>query len=234
LAGILLAFSLIAASAAGAADLPIPPRQAPPAVPAYKAPALVEFKRFYVGAAVNWTHHTGYVPHTVWSAEWYTFGGKAFGGFRFTDWASFEVAYHHLGRARFNEGLPTPSHEQSYALSGSVVFTFPPISNLIGPTHVPIHAFLRFGLAYKHITHEAFDGTYQEGILSGVFGAGWEYRLPKDFFVRLEYEFLSTAIGGPPQSIPALNSLFLINFGGTHRVINVMHTPLAVTLGANF
>jgi hypothetical protein len=48
----------------------------------------------------------------------------------------------------------------------------------------------------------------------------------------MEYEFLSTAIGGPSQPTPALNSLSIVHFGGTQRAINVMHTPLALTIGA--
>jgi hypothetical protein len=97
---------------------------------------------------------------------------------------------------------------------------------------MPIHVFVRLGLAYKDITQEAADGTFRAGTLAAVFGAGLEYRLPSNLFVRFEYEYLSTAIGGPPQ--PAPMRIAPLVFGGTHRVVNVMHTPLALTLGANF
>jgi outer membrane protein with beta-barrel domain len=223
---------LLATGLASGADLPLPPAPAP--VAAYKAPVAVPFSRFYVGAAFNWTHHTGYVPNTTFSVERYTVGGKVFGGYRLNEVVQLEGAYHYLGRVPFYEGVLTNSHESSWAVSGSVFLVSPPISNWIGPTHVPIHAFVRFGLAYKDITHESVFGTFHEGILSGVFGAGWEYRLTPSVFARVEYEFLSTAIGGGSQNIPALNSLFQVNIGATNRVVNVMHTPLAVTLGMNF
>ena len=98
---------------------------------------------------------------------------------------------------------------------------------------MPIHVFVRLGLAYKDITHEAADGTFREGTLAAVFGAGLEYRLPNNLFVRLEYEHISVAIGGPVQSFRAMSAI-PVAVGGTERVVNVMHTPLALTLGANF
>jgi hypothetical protein len=159
---------LLATNAARAADLPRPE----PAVPAYTAPVDVPFSRFYVGAAFNWTHHTGYVPNTPWSVERYTVGGKVFGGYRFNEVAALEGAYHYLGKVPFYEGALTNSEESSYAVSGSVLLMSPELSRWLGPTHLPIHAFVRFGLAYKNITHDSVFGSFNEGILSGVLGAG--------------------------------------------------------------
>jgi OmpA-like transmembrane domain len=221
---------LLFASAASATDLP-PPVYKP--VPVAKAPVVVSWSQFYVGAAINWVHHTGYVPDSPWSAEAYTFGAKAFGGYRLNPWVQFELAYHYLGEISFVEGQPQRSHERSQAVAASVMLVSDPISKWIGPTHVPIVAFVRFGLAYKDVHHDAWYGTFHEGFLSGVFGAGWEYRISPSMFVRVEYEFLSTAIGGPPHAVPAINSLFQLTFGGTRNAINVMHTPLAITLGWN-
>jgi opacity protein-like surface antigen len=205
-------------------------------IPVYKAPPLPPvsvWSRYYVGAAVNWVHHTGYVPESSWSAERYGFGGKVFGGYRFTETISFEAAYHYLGKVSFYEGSPILSDERSYAVSGSAVFLSPALSTWVGPTSLPIHGFVRLGLAYKDITHWSVAGTFHEGVLSGVLGAGFEFRPTANVFVRLEYEFLSTAIGGPSRPVPILNSLTTAHFGGTERAINVMHTPLALTLGVN-
>ena len=168
-----------------------------------------------------------------WSAERYAFGGKIFGGYRLNETVSFEAAYHYLGKVSFFEGSPILSEEQSYALSGSAVFLSPALSTWAGPTNFPIHGFLRLGLAYKDIKHFSVAGTFHEGVLSGVLGAGLELRLTSNVFVRLEYEFLSTAIGGPSRPVPIFNSLTTVSFGGTQRAINVMHTPLALTLGIN-
>jgi hypothetical protein len=125
------------------------------------------------------------------------------------------------------------SDERSYAVSGSAVFLLPALSTWVGPTSLPIHGFLRLGLAYKDITHLSPVATFHEGILSGVLGAGLEFRPTANVFVRLEYEFLSTAIGGPSRPVPVLDSLTTVSIGGTERAINVMHTPLALTVGIN-
>jgi hypothetical protein len=217
--------------AARGADAPTPVYKAEP-IPS--APVL--WSRYYVGAAANWVHHTGYVPDSGrlnWAAERYSLGGKVFGGYRFTETVSFEAAYHYLGKVSFFEGSPILSEERSYAVSGSAVFLSPALSRWDGQTNLPIHAFLRLGLAYKDITHLAAVGTFHEGVLSGVLGAGFELRPTSNVFVRLEYEFLSTAIGGPSRPVPIFNSLTVVNIGGTQRVINVMHTPLALTVGIN-
>jgi hypothetical protein len=97
-----------------------------------------------------------------------------------------------------------------------------------------LHAFVRLGLAYKHVEQTSAVGTLDEGFLSGVIGAGIEARFTPQWFGRIEYEFLSTAIGGPPQSVPGFKGLYSLKFGGTDRVINVMNTPIAFTLGYNF
>src|SRR5262245_4792916 len=78
----------------------VPP---PPVLPPQVSPA---FSRFYAGGAFNWVHHTGYVPNTTTQADTaeYHVGFKVFGGYRFTAQNSFEVAYHHLGKAKI-EGL---------------------------------------------------------------------------------------------------------------------------------
>ena len=151
---VLLAALLMTDSAIGA-DLPDAQ-----ASPVYKAPAEVLSSRFYVGAAANWTHHTGYVPESSWNAQSYVVGEKVFGGYRLNESLQLEAAYHYLGKIRFYEGLPILSEEQSYALSGSAVFVSPALSRWLGPTPVPMHGFLRLGLAYKDITHLSPVATF--------------------------------------------------------------------------
>jgi hypothetical protein len=34
--------------------------------------------------------------------------------------------------------------------------------------------------------------------------------------------------------VPGFKGLYHVTIGGTHRVVNVMHTPLALTVGYNF
>jgi opacity protein-like surface antigen len=223
--------ALLTADSARAADLP-PPQLPPPspAVAAYKAPDPA-LTGFYIGGALNDTHHTGYVPLSQNSAEQYALGFKVFGGYRFTDNIRFEAAYHYLGKIQFEEDSPIESTEQSWAVSGSAVLMTPELSRWVGPGYVPTYIFLRFGLAYKNINHVSAVGTFNEGVLSGVLGGGFEFRPTNNLFMRMEYEFISTAIGGPNRPVPALNSLFITSFGGTQRAINVMHTPLALTLG---
>ena len=236
--------SLLIAGVARAADLPPPVYKPAPAPP---PPVLaVAWSPFYVGAALNWVHHTGYVPNSSFSSEAYTFGGKVFGGYRITPGIQvealgiqvetpsiqLELAYHYLGEVAFSEDSPILSRERSQAVAGSVMFFGPNFSPLISAP-VPIHVFVRVGLAYKDIHHSAFYGTFNEGILSAVFGVGWEYRISPRLFVRVEYEYLSTAIGGPPQSVPGLKGDYRVTFGGTRHAINVMHTPLALTIGWN-
>lgn len=191
--------------------------------------------RSYVGGAVTWVHHTGYFPNTATQADTqqYTVGGKAFVGYRLNEWLQVEGAYHYFNSVVV-EGLPFASRERSYALSGSLVHVTKPLSQWFGPGFESVHGLFRLGLAYKNIQQTFPTETLQEGILSGVIGAGVEVRFTPQWFGRVEYEFLSTAIGGPMQTIPALNSLLKLRMGGTHNVVNVMNTPLALTLGMNF
>jgi opacity protein-like surface antigen len=229
---------LLGPGAAQAADIALPPPAPevvpPPVIPPQVSPA---YSRFYAGGAFNWVHHTGYVPNTTTQADTaeYTVGFKVFGGYRFTPQSSFEVAYHHLGKVKI-EGLPIDTHEQAWAVSGSFVHVSPAFSQWVGPGPLNdyLHAFVRLGLAYKHVEQISALGTLNEGFLSGVIGAGIEARFTPQWFGRIEYEFLSTAIGGPPQSVPGFKGLINVKIGGTDRVINVMNTPIAFTLGYNF
>jgi opacity protein-like surface antigen len=193
------------------------------------------FSRFYAGGAFNWVHHTGYVPNSPTQADTaeYSIGGKAFGGLRLNPSLSVEAAYHYLGEVQV-EGLPVVTHERSHAVSGSFVFMTPALPQFLGTNFTSWHIMARLGLAYKRITQTSVLETASEGVLSGVIGAGAEFRITPHVFTRIEYEFISTAIGGPTQSAPALNSSFKASFGGTNRVINVMHTPLALTVGIYF
>jgi hypothetical protein len=103
---------------------------------------------------------------------------------------------------------------------------------------------LRLGLAYKDVTQTSLTladliqgrpaETFQEGFLAGVLGAMVEWWFTQRLFARFEYEFISTAIGGPPEAVPELRGLFKASFGSTRRVVNLMNTPLSVSLGGNF
>jgi hypothetical protein len=190
--------------------------------------------RYYAGASIAGVHHTGYVPGTHWSAEGYTVGAKAFLGYRLYKSVQFELAYHYLGQITFDEHLPVESQERSHAVAGSILYVSPPLSEWLVPTLVPVYVLFRAGLAYKNITHISARGNADEGILSGVLGFMLEYRLTPNMFARLEYEFLSTAIGGPSQGVASNFGGPPLAFGGTHRVINAMHTPLSVSLGFDF
>jgi hypothetical protein len=116
-----------------------------------------------------------------------------------------------------------------------VIYAFPPFSELVGPTPIPMRLLLRLGLAYKDITQNtSLMGSFHEGTLAGVFGAALEARFSPHWFSRIEYEFISTALTGPSESVPALRGLFRVNMGGTNNVVNVMNTPLSITVGYNF
>jgi hypothetical protein len=122
---------------------------------------------------------------------------------RFTPQNSVEVTYYDLGKVKI-EGLPVDTHEHAWAISGSFVHVSPPFSQWIGPGpwNDYLHVFVRLGLAYKHVTQDSVIGTIDEGFLSAVIGTGLEVRFTPQFFGRIEYEFLSTAIGGPRESVP--------------------------------
>ncbi len=188
---------------------------------------------FYAGVGVNQVHHTGYVPKTEWNTEEWVTGGKLFAGYRVNDWAQFEVAYHYFGDSAFYEGNPVLSRERTQALSASFIYVSAPVSQWLIPTYFPTHVLLRIGLAYKNIHHTSVYGTFNEGILSALIGTGIEVRFSPRWFARLEYEFFSTAIGGPPQSVPSLASLFKLTIGGTERAINIMNTAVSLTVGMN-
>jgi hypothetical protein len=186
---------------ARAADIALPPPAPevvppPPVLPPQVNPV---YSRFYVGGAFNWVHHTGYVPDTPTQADTaqYTVGFKVFGGYRFMPQNSVEIAYHHLGQVQI-EGLPIETHERAWAISGSLVHVSPPFSQWIGPGPLNdyLRAFVRLGLAYKHVEQTSALGTLDEGFLSGVIGAGIQAQFTPQWFGRIEYEFLSTAIGG--------------------------------------
>ena len=221
---VVLLAALLAMDSARGADLPppaAPPPPPPPVVPVYKAPDLV-WSSFYVGGAFTWVHHTGYVPNTLprASAEEYTVGFKVFGGYRFTPQNSVEIEYHHLGGVRIDD-MPVETHEHSWAITGSFVHESPPFTQWIGPGpwYDYLHAFVRLGLAYKHVEQDSVIGTFNEGILSGVIGAGIVAHFTDQWFGRLEYEYISTAIGGPPQPVPGFRGLYQVTIGGTYRTI---------------
>ena len=168
--------------------------------------------RFYGGAGVNGVHHTGYVPDTAFSSEIYRAGAKAFAGYRVNDWVSFETAYHYLGEGRFDEGLAVESRERSQSVFGTVLVFSPAVFERVLPTR----AFLRGGFGYKAIRHVSAVAAFDEGVVSWVVGTGFEFELTSRLFARLEYEFVSRGIGG------------------TRHAINVMHTPLSVSVGVRF
>src|SRR5215831_180820 len=161
---VLLAALLTTDSARGADLPPSPPPPPPPVVPVYKAPDPI-LSVFYTGGAFNWVHHTGSVPNSTQAdTAQYTVGFKVFGGYRFTRQNSVEVTYHYLGQVNI-EGLPIPTTERAWAISGSFVQVSPPFSQWIGPGpwNDYLHAFVRLGLAYKHVEQSSALGTIDEG-----------------------------------------------------------------------
>ena len=190
--------------------------------------------RLYAGIGAFGVHHTGYVPNTKYNSESYHPGAKVFVGYMLYNNLALELGVDYMGTASFNEGLAYPSKETSVALTGTAIYFTPPLSEWLVQTWVPTRAFVRGGLAYKQIHQEAANGTFDEGILSFVIGGGAEVELSKEWFLRGEYEFISTAVGGPSEPFAAINGAFTANFGGTYHVINVMHTELAVAVGRRF
>jgi hypothetical protein len=175
--------------------------------------AAAEWTGWYLGGGLTETHHTGYTPGNLAAIEKYQSGGKGIVGYRFLPRAQVEFAYHYLGEASFFEGSPVLSRERSRALVGSLIYVSPPLSDFGIPTLLPMNVLLRVGLGYKRVRHAAFVGTFHEGFLAANIGAALEILLTKTCFIRIEYEFINKS------------------FGGTNRVIDVMHTPLAVTIG---
>jgi opacity protein-like surface antigen len=245
------ALVLIGALSGNASDLPAPP-------PPYDAKAPVVVKapepasHFYIGAGMGGVHHTGYLPpwslageppaNNGFNVQQYILGGKVYGGFEIYDWLRLEGAFHYLGAAHFPSDFFLPgggtalsiNTEKSYALAGSVVFVSPPLSSWSIPTFVPTYLLARVGVAGKDITQTGLAGSWEERTLAGVLGAGFEFRLSPNWFARLEYEYLSTAIGGPRVTVPEFRGLFNLAIGGTQNVVNVMHTPLSVGVGYRF
>jgi hypothetical protein len=107
------------------------------------------------------------------------------------------------------------------------------LTYFLGPESLPLHFFLRAGLAYKNIRHQSVFATNEEGVLSGVLGLGLEYKLTPRVFTRLEVEHLTTAIGGPSQTTPLIKGTLPVAFGGTNSVANVMNTQIMLTLASN-
>ncbi len=192
--------------------------------------------RWYAGVGVDGVHHTGFVPNSnnVYNMQKYEPGAKGFVGYRINDIFAVELGLDYLGATSFYEGFPALSTERSYAVTGSVLVYSPPVSQWLMPTLVPVRLYARGGLAYKNIHQDAADGTFDEGILSFVIGGGGEFNITPRWFMRVEYEFISTAVGGPSEPFPALNDLFIADFGGTHRVVNAMHTEIGVSAGVRF
>ena len=192
------------------------------------------FYRFYAGGALNWVHHSGYVPNSLTQADTqqYALGGKVFGGVRIDPFWHFEVTYYYLGKAEV-AGLPLPTDEHSSAISGSVLYVSPPLRQFFAGI-ASWHVLARLGMAHKWIVQTSDAGTLKEGTIAGVLGLGVEFRITPQVFARVEYEYLSSAIGGPRQTVPGFKGLLHVDIGGTERVVNVMHTPLAITLGVNF
>jgi opacity protein-like surface antigen len=221
--------------AASAADLPQRPAKPPP------QPAQVSFTptmlAFYAGGGFSWVHHTGYLPDaqfnvTKWNVKEYVPGGKVFGGYRFNDSVQLELAFHYLGSATFVS--PGPNREHAETVAGSVIYAFPSLSSSLPSTNFSSHVMLRLGVAYKDIVQTSNTGGAHEDFVAGVVGAALECRPTPRHFVRFEYEFISTAVGGPLESAPMLRGLFKASFGGTRHVVNVMNTPLSLSVGADF
>jgi len=213
-----------------------------PAVAGSTLPSRAPVYDWYVGGGLFMDHHTGFVPNTnnVYNVEKYEPGGKVFFGYQFDrDWAA-EFSVDYFGETSFYEkNFPTQSKERSFAVTGSVLWFTPPITEWMPWADkiwwpAPMRLFARGGLAYKNIHQEAYDGTFDEGTVAFVVGGGAEFNFDPNWFMRIEYEFVSTALNGPSEPFTALNGLFTAHLGGTARVVNVMNTELAVSAGYRF
>ncbi len=190
---------------------------------------------WYVGVGAFGNHHTGFSPlNHAYNMQSYAVGGKAFVGYQFNEAVAAEVSFDYFGCASFPEGFPTDSKECSFAVTATGLLYSPPVSEWLMPTLVPIKLFARGGFAYKNIHQDSYDGAFDEGIFAFVVGGGAEFEIDPRWFMRVEYEYVSTAIGGPSEPYAALNDLFTANFGGTNRVVNAMHTEIAVSGGMRF
>jgi opacity protein-like surface antigen len=190
--------------------------------------------RGYVGVGGNVAHHTGYMPNSPYNAEMWTPGAKLFAGYRVNDWLALETTYHYLGTSQFDENVGVRARETSQSFSASVIFRTQPISRWVGSTLVPTRLLARLGLARKLIHQTSIVQTNTEFTTAAVVGLGVEFDITDRIFIRAEYEYISTAIGGPLQRVSGLAGLYYVTVGGTHRVVNAMHTPLSVSVGWRF
>jgi opacity protein-like surface antigen len=188
----------------------------------------------YVGLGGNVVHHTGYMPNSSYNEEMWTPGAKLFAGYRVNDWMALEATYHYLGTSHFDESVGVRARETSQSFSASVVFRTQPISRWVGSTLVPTRLLARLGLARKLIHQTSIIQTNTEFTTAAVVGFGVEFDITDRIFIRAEYEYISTAIGGPLQRVPGLAGLYYVTIGGTYRVVNAMHTPLSISVGWRF
>jgi hypothetical protein len=206
---------------------------------------------FYAGVGVSSVHHTGYLPDSSavapppgfgggYNVEAYALGGKVFGGYQINPLFRVEAAFHDLGRASFGsvvsrQGalLRIVNTEESFALAGSVIYVTPELSRWVPPLG-NTNLLFRVGLAYKDIHQTSGPAKFSEGALAAVVGVSIEHRITPTWFGRLEYEHIGTALTGPSETVPELRGLIHVDLGGTRNVVNVMHTPLSVSIGHNF
>lgn len=196
----------------------------------------------YFGGSTAITHHTGRManstlvgPSVLGSMEEWVPSGRLFGGYRFDRNRSFEVGLHYLGHSTysmFSGGTFIDSSVTAYAVSASLLYSVViPHWYGIGDGLPPAMLFVRSGAAYKILTQSNITGDATEGYFAAVIGIGLEQELTQRWFMRLEYEHLTTAIGGPIQSAPWFKSLIDARVGGTHNVPNAMHTEIMISVG---
>jgi hypothetical protein len=239
---------LAGAFRAAAADLP------PPDLPVKATAPVVApepLSPFYVGGGIGVVHHTGYLPQQSlatqntpegFNVKRYALGDKVFAGYEVYDWLRLEGAFHYLGSANFFSIFDKPgvvgafsmNTEKSYALAGSVLFVARPLASWSVPWFAPTDLLFRVGAASKDIHQTGAAGDFEERTLAAVLGVAAEWQLSPHWSARLEYEYLSTAIGGPHDSVSAFRGLFHLNIGGTQNVVNVMHTPLSLSVAYRF
>ena len=184
-------------------------------------------RTFYAGIGVFQVHHTMYDPNDSGSAaeDWVT-GAKVFVGATVVEPFSLlpgvipdgslaiEGTYYYLNDVPIGSANPAISKSaESHALSLAALVSTQDYSHSMLPG--PFRFFAKGGTVWKHITEFNTPGPIErESGFSVMVGGGVELDLPHQFRARMEYEFLHQI--------------------GTSRAIDLMHTPISISLIKGF